>query len=86
MKKLFMVFVLACVVALSFSVSASAFAVVDVQVITESTQESELFTEGQGFEPFTEMVQVYWRNYFGQLQWRVWSITNGKWLTEWENL
>ena len=83
MKKLFLAFVLACVVALSFS--ASAFSTVNVSVITESTQESDLFIEGQGFEPLTEMVQVAWRNYYGQLQWRIWSITNGKWLTEWEN-
>ena len=84
MKKIFLTLVLACVFALSFS--ASAFTIVDVPVIAESTQESELLIEGQGFEPLTEMVQVVWRNYFGQLQWRVWSVTNGKWLTEWADL
>ena len=41
--------------------------------------------DGIEFTPFTEMTQIVWRNYQGQLQFRVWSITNGRWLTDWVN-
>ena len=32
-----------------------------------------------------EETQIYWRTMNGRLQFRVWSITNGRWLTDWTN-
>ena len=42
-------------------------------------------TAEQGISPHTEMTRIYWRTYHGVLQWRVWSITNGRWMTDWTN-
>lgn len=50
-------------------------------VITESTN---IVTE-QEITPRTNMTRIYFRNYGGVIQFRVWSITNGKWMTEWAN-
>jgi len=34
-----------------------------------------------------EMTRIYWRTITGGIiQFRVWSITNGRWLTDWTNL
>jgi len=33
--------------------------------------------------PHTEMARVYWRTYHGNLQWRLWSITNARWMNDW---
>ena len=36
--------------------------------------------------PMAEETMWYFRNYNGQLQKRLWSITEGKWLTDWINV
>jgi len=36
-----------------------------------------------GIEPTSEQTRIYWRTWDGRLQWRVWGITSGRWLTWW---
>jgi hypothetical protein len=61
--------------ALSFSIPAMAAEATATQQLCEA--------ETQEIAPFTEMTQTVWRNYGGVIQMRVWSITNGRWLTDW---
>jgi len=42
-------------------------------------------TTEQDVMPLTEMTEIFWRTYHGQLQFRVWSLTNGRWITDWVN-
>jgi hypothetical protein len=37
----------------------------------------------QTITPHTEMTRAYWRTFNGRLQFRIWSMTNGRWLTDW---
>jgi len=39
----------------------------------------------QGITPLSEQTRIYWRMYHGALQFRVWGMTSGRWLTEWTN-
>jgi len=32
-----------------------------------------------------EVTRIYWRTFNGNLQFRVWGVTSGRWLTEWQN-
>lgn len=80
MKKRVLAFLLVVVMVLSFSlpVMATSEAIIAEPInITSTTQE---------ISPHTEMTQIFTRNYNGVLQWRVWSITNARWLTEWANV
>jgi len=77
MKKRFIVYLFASLMALSFAVPAMAADAVAVEP-TYAAAEQEI-------APRTEMTQFFWRTYNGQLQFRIWSITNGRWLTEWTN-
>ena len=78
MKKGFTAFLLAGVIALSFAVPVAATEVTAAEPINPVAE--------QGISPHTEMTQIAWRTYHGQLQFRVWSITNGRWLTDWTNV
>ena len=76
MKKRLMVCLLTCVMALSVAVPAMAE--------VEATTIEQIYTVAeQEIVPATEMTRIYWRNHYGVLQFRVWSITNGRWITEW---
>ena len=78
MKKRLVTFFIVSVMALSFAVPAMAMdAVVSQPINAELEQE---------VSPFFEMTRIYLRNHHGVLQFRVWSITNGRWLTEWADL
>jgi len=67
------------VVVMAFSVAIPVMAAEVVEAETKYTM-----TE-QEIAPRTEMTRIYWRNHNGQVQFRVWSITNGRWLTDWTN-
>ena len=75
MKKRLIAFLLICLMALSFAIPAMA------AEATATQQPCEV--ETQETTPFTEMTQLHFRNYGGVIQMRVWSITNGRWLTDW---
>jgi len=77
-KKRLVAFLLISVMALSFAVPAIANPAVATEPVN-ATVEQEIV-------PFTEMTRMYWRIYNGNLQWRQWSITNGRWLTNWTDL
>lgn len=80
MKKRLVVFLIIVCVSLSFASPVIASnAVMAEPVITVSTSIEHEIT------PFHEFTQIYWRWNSGVLQFRVWSITNGRWLTEWTN-
>ena len=75
MKRAFLGLLVSVVLALSFAVTASA---------TEAeTLKPTYSTVEQDVSPFTEMTRMYWRMQGGVLQWRLWSITNGRWLSDW---
>jgi len=89
-KKGLMAFLLVCVMTLSFAVSVAASEVFESEptnavavVVVEPTNEAAEYEE---IMPMFEFTRTYWRNYGGQLQWRIWSITNGRWLTEWADV
>lgn len=78
MKKMLITFLLITVMMLSFAVPAMATKVVATEQVT-ATMEQEIV-------PFSERTRIYFRTLNGQAQFRVWSITNGIWLTPWTNL
>ena len=64
---------------MAFSFTAPAMATAYVEPISEAS--------GQEISTIdTEMTQFYWRTYNGKLQYRVWSITYGRWITDWTDL
>ena len=75
MKRRLLVCLVACVMALSFAVPAMAAEVASKYTVVE-----------EEVAPRSDMTQIYFRTYNGRLQFRVWSITNGRWLTEWTNV
>jgi len=79
MKKRIMVFLLVCTMALSFAIPAMAASE------TIAVEPTNVETE-QEVTPFHEFTQIAFRTYHGVLQWRVWSLTNGRWLTEWADM
>jgi len=76
MKKKFLICLLVSVMALSFAVPTMAVA---------APEPINAVVEYEGIAPLNEMTRIYWRTYNGILQFRVWSITNGRWLTNWTN-
>lgn len=48
----------------------------------EYTPVPQTVSDGE-ITPMAEETVWYFRNYNGQLQKRLWSITEGKWLTDW---
>ncbi|MCL2373170.1 MAG: hypothetical protein FWC78_07185 [Defluviitaleaceae bacterium] len=89
MKKGLIAFLLVCVMTLSFSVSVAASEGITLELTNTTelvmTAPMDEAAEYEEIAPMTEFTRTYWRNYGGQLQWRVWSMTNGRWLTEWAN-
>lgn len=81
MKKIFITFLIVCTLTLSFSVSVMALSLPTpaMPVVPEPINS----TEFQPIVPATELTRIYWRTYNGQLQFRVWSITFGRWNTDW---
>ena len=79
MKKRLVVGLFVMLMALSFAVPAMAadVSVLIVDVVEEGMAE---------ITTFTEMTRIYWRwapHNPERLQFRVWSITNGRWITDW---
>ena len=74
-KKRLAVFLFISLMAFSFAIPAMATEATVPQQVSE--------VEAQEIVPLTEMTRLYWRTYHGVLQMRVWSITNGRWLTDW---
>jgi len=78
MKKRLVAFFLICVMTLSFASPVVANAVV-VAEPTNTVVEQEI-------SPFDIVTRIYYRWSpcgCGGLQFRVWNITTGRWLTEW---
>lgn len=75
MKKVIAVILLICVMTMSFVAPLMATEV-------RASQPTSVAT-GQEITPFTNMTRIYYRNHNGRLQFRVWSITNGRWMTPW---
>ena len=66
-------------------IASSSFVVPVMATDTATTQKASTATY-QEIAPLTEMTRMYFRNHYGQIQFRVWSITNGRWLTQWTNV
>ena len=78
MRKRLLICLFACMMVLSFAVPVMA---AEVAPATETAYEED----GQAFVPFNELTRLYFRvTLAGRLQIRVWSITNGRWITDWE--
>jgi hypothetical protein len=80
--KRLMAILFVCVMTLSFAVPVMAHEAVMVQP-TNVVVESVSATAEQEVSPFHEFTRIYWRWSNGVLQFRVWSMTNAIWLTEW---
>lgn len=79
MKKRLLVSLLISVLILSFATP--------VMAITDVTSvESMNIVAEQEISPFTEMTRIYLRTYNGNIQWRLWGMTSGRWLTEWADM
>lgn len=74
MKKKLAMFLLVGVMALSF------FAVPAMAADVIATEPA---VEVQEIAPLNEATQTHWRIYDGRLQFRIWGVTNGVWLTPW---
>ena len=76
MKKRLMTGLLACAMTLSFLTPVIASDVSAIVPITAENQESNVV-------PFNEQTQLVFQWFDGVLYFRVWSLTNGRWLTDW---
>jgi len=77
MKRKLIACLVISIMALSFMVplkAADVYVAEPVNVVAE---------EEVGIAPLSEMTRIYWRTYRGQLQFRVWGIISGRWLTDW---
>jgi hypothetical protein len=74
-KKLLVTFLLVGIMVMSFAVPAMAGEAVVAEPVPSYGE--------QTITPHTEMTRLYWRTSGGRLQFRQWSITNGRWLTDW---
>ena len=78
MKKRLIVCLLVCMMALSFAIPAKA---AEVAAVAETVYENV----EQEITPFNEVTRIYMRvTLEGRLQVRVWSVTRGRWITDWE--
>ena len=78
MKKKLFICLLVGMMALAFPISVMAVETVAAKSVYESME--------QEIVPFNEQIRLYFRNNGGVLQFRVWSITNGRWITEWTDV
>ena len=84
MKKRLLICVLICAMALALMVPAMASSADTVAAPT-------YVSDSPGYEELApnavELTRIYWRTITGgQLQFRVWGITSGRWLTDWTNV
>ena len=82
MKKRAVTCLLVLLMALSFTVPAMAANATGAEEVNVKADYTEAY---EGIVPFNEQLQFFWRTYQGQLQFRIWSITNGRWLNDWTN-
>jgi len=75
MKRSLVAFLLTSMMMLSLAVPVFAADAV-VAEPTNAVLEQEV-------SPRHEFTRLYFRTYGGVLQMRVWSITNGRWITDW---
>ena len=81
MKKRLMVCLFVMLMAQSFAVPVMA---VDVSTVVVDAAEVDMLDVG--ITPFNEMTRIYYRwapHNPQRLQFRVWSVTNGRWITDW---
>jgi len=74
-KRTLVAFLFVCMMALSLAVPTMADGVVSNEPL-DAEAGGENTTD-------TEMTQLYFRTFNGVLQFRVWSITYARWLTDW---
>ena len=84
MKKKLLVCVLAVVMLFSMAVPAIA---ATQEVVPVAVAKGYSVSDGYAeISPFNELTRIYWRTTpAGVLQFRVWGITSGRWLTDWTN-
>ena len=76
MKKRLITCLLICMMAFSFVIPVIATEVAPSETVDVVGE--------QGIMPLNEQTRIYFRvTSEGILQFRVWSITNGRWITEW---
>ena len=83
MKKRLFACLFAVLMALSFVVPVMATEAVATTVVYTPVEQVDPITE---IIPFNEQTRIYFRNNGGVLQFRVWSITWGRWITDWTNV
>ena len=82
MKKILVALLLVSIMMLSFATPVMA----NNAVVAEIVEVVEIVAEQQEITPFSEHTRNYLRISIcgcNQLQFRVWSIVRGRWLTEW---
>ena len=85
MKKRLLLFLLISVMAFPLAAPAMTFSFAVPVMANVSVVDDPVCVDGGENTIDNEMTQIYWRTFNGVLQFRVWSITYGKWLTEWAN-
>jgi len=88
MRKRFLICLLACVMVLS--TAGFVMAATEDGILSQATMITsyELTSSDSYIEiiPLTEQTQIHWRTTSaGVLQFRVWGLTSGRWLTDWIN-
>ena len=84
MRKKLLACLLVCILALALAVPAMASPLDMATIPTYEVGTSGVYQE---ITPHgVELTQIYWRTITGgQLQFRVWGMTSGRWLTDWTN-
>ena len=87
MKKSVVMCLLVLVMALSFTVPVMAISAAGAEVVdvTADYVDADCVEADEGITPFNEQTQFFFRTYGGVLQFRIWSVTNGRWLNDWTN-
>jgi len=68
------------------AVSAERVEMPPIVVSAVEVQEYNPTNDFMEIAPRHELTRIYWRTTSaGILQFRVWGITSGRWLTEWQN-
>lgn len=66
---------------------AAVSAVASPLALAESPSANVTTLSKQSISPKAEETKVYYRTLSnGQVQYRIWSVTQGKWLTDWINV
>ncbi len=68
---------------LTFTIAITMLSMTCSAVTIDSNASNAIYQTTQSITPYAEVTQYYYRTYLGRQQYRIWSVTYAKWLTDW---